>query len=1133
MGQDLFKGPWLGIYLNEVKRTDGTPESLEYVKLNTRVRYGNYDQAALEKLKELTASEEEFLDERNEFASATHLTAYHFHQEGRTDITTADSSNARSLVLEAQRRNKPIMIFKATHSPDSEVASLEQESAKYFRNMPSNLYLIEGAPVIITCNINPSLSLYNGAMGEFIGPIYIQKTYEITDYEIFQSADLDQVTFRTTRQIQIKLNTGSSVTLPVGTPICEINNRVCTTDMFDNLTQASFQSAKVLSPRQPPFLPDYLVVKIDGYGDAGGPPFFPHHPQLRDYVCIPPFQRHKKTNQGEHIRFTRTQFPLELAYVMTAYKGIGATHKRTILKLKGKFHVPGLYLVGTTRVMNPKHCYIPPDQWPTVYDLQKQRLQSSVLQSENFERIVRSKSAQLMRKSRFYDTLPNFPFHIDKDVFNTIADLVHDQWLEMGNPAKNDAIVQEEIKKSVLESYAKLQNLNVDQIYEDTINFMKTTDEYMLLQKVPHLHYSVTDIEKSTRTDRPVRQKTNTNPPSKRPRKATPKVPQKLPSITVQREIRNTRSSKKPPECIAKMNTSNDVDITHVNNRPSTSTHSDSNLTIVPWALSEEIPLYRFENTEQNCYMNSTLQMLLSLNAHRLSVGNESALVLHTNEPNPSLECALQFNDITRNAPGSTINPMNLTNSFHSFYSFLHNSTRNDLNERGVQHDINAIIPVFIDNQHIFDRENFNILHCTVTTCLNCGNKSEHTEPAITLPIQVPRNDDNLQNIIDHHFQQETLLSGNNQYHCTNCQSYQNASQKQVCSDPLPLFLIVNLKRFDELDLINLTNFRNNSGVRLNDFSIVMPAVSERQERVLTKYRLQSAISHLGQTVHTENGERVRSSGGHYIAHVKHGNDWYNCNDKVIYKCAKTDISSKDIVYLAFKKDTTLSVPSEINSSLPLGNETEEMLPGPSNTKYCISKMPKVIPNFTGNSAIACKISLVQSDITKLKSDCIVNAANSELQIGGGVDGAIHNAAGPRLYHYCSTKYGKCGKGQAVISPSFDLEKNGIKYIIHTVGPKAGNDELKKSILTKCYQNSLDIVTTYPDIRTIAFPCIATEIYKFDNTKAAKIALKTAKEWLEVNHSQVDQIIFCTYKDVDHNIYKAHIKKYFPEYGLP
>ena len=148
-GRNVYKGNYQAIYLDEVQRTDGTKASLDYVKLNTKCRYGKYTLKDLDAYREATASEEEYRKDK-EFAHATYLTAYHYHEDGQSDRTTVDSSNAKSLVMEAEQRNKPIMIFKATHTPESEASSLEQASAKCFQNMPNNLFLIEGAPIMLS-----------------------------------------------------------------------------------------------------------------------------------------------------------------------------------------------------------------------------------------------------------------------------------------------------------------------------------------------------------------------------------------------------------------------------------------------------------------------------------------------------------------------------------------------------------------------------------------------------------------------------------------------------------------------------------------------------------------------------------------------------------------------------------------------------------------------------------------------------------------------------------------------------------------------------------------------------------------------------------------------------------------------
>ena len=226
LGQVVYKGDYQAIYLDEVQRTDGSVESLEYVELNTKCRYGKF-RGSLKNYREATASTEEFENDE-EFGHATHLTGFHFHENGNPERITADSENAQNLVNESVRRKKPIMVFKATHEPDSEAASLEQASPRLFRNMPNYLYLIEGAPVMITRNIKDSYGIFNGAKGQFVGPAYLRKEYEVTDYETFLSSAVDENKFKTTKQVQIKLGSGKSLTLPIGTTLSRINGSECT-----------------------------------------------------------------------------------------------------------------------------------------------------------------------------------------------------------------------------------------------------------------------------------------------------------------------------------------------------------------------------------------------------------------------------------------------------------------------------------------------------------------------------------------------------------------------------------------------------------------------------------------------------------------------------------------------------------------------------------------------------------------------------------------------------------------------------------------------------------------------------------------------------------------------------------------
>lgn len=182
-------------------------------------------------------------------------------------------------------------------------------------------------------------------------------------------------------------------------------------------------------------------------------------------------------------------------------------------------------------------------------------------------------------------------------------------------------------------------------------------------------------------------------------------------------------------------------------------------------------------------------------------------------------------------------------------------------------------------------------------------------------------------------------------------------------------------------------------------------------------------------------------------------------------------------------------------------------------------------------STIRSKIFLTRGDITKLAVDAIVNAANSSLLGGGGVDGVIHSEAGPELLEECKQLDG-CEVGQAKITDSYEIK--GVKKIIHTVGPHIGFDsevddeEIQQ--LGDCYRNSLDLAKKY-ELRSIAFPCISTGIYNFPKEEACEIALGTVKEWLEneENNSEMEKVIFCVFNEKDEELYGINIPKIIGE----
>lgn len=171
------------------------------------------------------------------------------------------------------------------------------------------------------------------------------------------------------------------------------------------------------------------------------------------------------------------------------------------------------------------------------------------------------------------------------------------------------------------------------------------------------------------------------------------------------------------------------------------------------------------------------------------------------------------------------------------------------------------------------------------------------------------------------------------------------------------------------------------------------------------------------------------------------------------------------------------------------------------------------------------RITVIRGDITQVQVDAIVNAANSSLLGGGGVDGAIHRAGGPAVLEACRkivAQQGNCRPGEAVITTAGNLPA---KFVIHTVGPVwNGGRRNENEVLANCYTNSL-LLAVENKCRSLAFPAISTGVYRFPRNEAAAIAVQTVHAFLQKNPA-IEKVIFVCFDDENHHFVQQELNRF-------
>ena len=430
-----FVGDYETVYLNEVRRTvENDQVASDFTRLVIpSFRYGKATMLQLDWLRANTATVQD-TEADPAWKSAVTLHGHHWYSELSARRATVESDNARALVSFASEHNEPVMAVNAQHLPAKKARKLQRLSAKMFRGVSAAFFACNRLPLMLLENVAPSVGLFNGALVEFVGPLFLGDDLHVRISRRDYASKVHVRGVTLTEPIDTPHSEREQVhQVPSGSVIVRVNGEDVAGDerRLAQLVAATSDATVRLvlrTPKQVPHLPEFMVVRVPSYAAHGGKNLL----DLEGEDDLVPIRAVKRGRTGrragrviaedDNTEF-RVGFPLEGGSAFTSFKGQGATLDRVVAKVKEWVGVPGFWTVVVSRVKHPKHLHIPEGQMPSVQEICAQRLNNDVIEAEIFERQMRISAAGTCRR-----VMPAADGDEWTDRQNLIADAIMKAW---------------------------------------------------------------------------------------------------------------------------------------------------------------------------------------------------------------------------------------------------------------------------------------------------------------------------------------------------------------------------------------------------------------------------------------------------------------------------------------------------------------------------------------------------------------------------------------------------------------------------------------------------------------------------------------------------------------------------------